>query len=83
MLVVVDLIIVTILKKKQTCLALDLVIVSESGCFFSFTAVLENNSTNSSKFMSGSSIFSHTDEEETSLKNMKEHLDRLSAMKSY
>lgn len=57
----------------ETCLALDLVIVSDSGCFFSFTAVLENNSTNSSKSTSGSSILSHTDEEETSLRNTKEH----------
>lgn len=33
--------------KHNTCLALDLVMVSDSGCFFSFTAVFENNSTNS------------------------------------
>lgn len=52
----------------QTCLALDLVIVSERGCFFSFTAVLENSSTNSPKSTLGSSIISHTEREETSLR---------------
>lgn len=50
-----------------TCLALDLVIVSESGCFFSLTAVLENNSTNSLKSTSGSSIVSQTDADDISL----------------
>lgn len=58
----------------QTCLALDLVMVSESGCFFSLTAVLENNSTNSSKSISGSSIVSHTNEEDTSLRDTEQNL---------
>lgn len=46
--------------------------VSESGCFFTFTADLENNSTNSSKSTSGSSIFSHTVGEGASLRNTEE-----------
>lgn len=45
-----------------TCLAFDLLIVSEMGFFFSLTALLENRSTNSSKSTVGSSIFSHTSE---------------------
>lgn len=48
--------------EQCTCLALDLLIVSEIGFFFSLTALLENRSTNSSKSTAGSSIFSHTSE---------------------
>lgn len=47
-------------KESHTCLAFDLLIVSEIGFFFSLTAFLENRSTNSSKFIVGSSIFFHT-----------------------
>lgn len=45
-----------------TCLALDLLIVSEIGFFFSFIALLEKSSTNSSKSTLGSTTFSHTNE---------------------
>ena len=43
-----------------TCLAFDLLIVSEMGFFFSLTALLEKRSTNSPKSTVGSAIFSHT-----------------------
>lgn len=51
-----------------TCLALVFVMVSEIDFFLSFTAVLENNSSNSWQSMDGSSIFSQISEALVSLK---------------
>lgn len=48
--------------RALTCLALDLLIVSEIGFFFSFTALLEKSSTNSPKSTAGSTTLSQTDE---------------------
>lgn len=48
--------------RALTCLALDLLMVSEIGFFFSFTALLEKSSTNSPKSTAGSTTLSQTDE---------------------
>lgn len=56
-------------RTKLTCLVLDLVMVSDNGFFFSFTAVLEKSSTNSMKSRDGSSTFSHTESPVGSLRS--------------